>query len=59
MHAEGFAAGELKHGPIALLDEGTPVVAIATRGQTYEKMLSNIKEVKARDAFVIARNNFV
>ncbi|HIH74286.1 MAG TPA: SIS domain-containing protein, partial [Methanosarcina sp.] len=54
VHAEGFAAGELKHGPIALLDEGTPVVAIATRGQTYEKMLSNIKEVKARDAFVIA-----
>ncbi|AKB19826.1 glutamine--fructose-6-phosphate transaminase (isomerizing) [Methanosarcina sp. WWM596] len=54
VHAEGFAAGELKHGPIALLDEETPVVAIATRGQTYEKMLSNIKEVKARDAFVIA-----
>lgn len=54
VHAEGFAAGELKHGPIALLDEGTPVVAIATRGQTYEKMLSNIKEVKARDAIVIA-----
>ncbi|KKG15849.1 glutamine amidotransferase [Methanosarcina sp. 2.H.T.1A.6] len=54
VHAEGFAAGELKHGPIALLDEGTPVVAIATRGQTYEKMLSNIKEVKARDAVVIA-----
>ncbi|MCQ1535604.1 glutamine--fructose-6-phosphate transaminase (isomerizing) [Methanosarcina sp. KYL-1] len=54
VHAEGFAAGELKHGPIALLAEGTPVVAIATRGQTYEKMLSNIKEVKARDATVIA-----
>lgn len=57
VHAEGFAAGELKHGPIALLDEGTPVVAIATRGQTYEKMLSNIKEVKARDAIVIAIAN--
>ncbi|WP_410507257.1 glutamine--fructose-6-phosphate transaminase (isomerizing) [Methanosarcina hadiensis] len=57
VHAEGFAAGELKHGPIALLDEGTPVVAIATKGQTYEKMLSNIKEVKARDAFVIAVAN--
>ena len=54
VHAEGFAAGELKHGPIALLEEGSPVVAIATRGQTYEKMLSNIKEVKARDAIVIA-----
>ncbi len=57
VHAEGFAAGELKHGPIALLDEGTPVVAIATKGQTYDKMLSNIKEVKARDAFVIAVAN--
>ncbi len=54
IHAEGFAAGELKHGPIALLDEKTPVVAIATKGNTYEKMLSNIKEVKARDAVVIA-----
>lgn len=57
VHAEGFAAGELKHGPIALLDEGTPIVAIATKGQTYEKMLSNIKEVKARDAYVIAVAN--
>lgn len=57
VHAEGFAAGELKHGPIALLDEGTPVVAIATKGQTYDKMLSNIKEVKARDAYVIAIAN--
>lgn len=57
VHAEGFAAGELKHGPIALLDDGTPVVAIATKGQTYDKMLSNIKEVKARDAYVIAVAN--
>lgn len=54
LHAEGFAAGELKHGPIALLEKGTPVVTIATRGKTYEKVLSNIKEVKARDATVIA-----
>ena len=54
LHAEGFAAGELKHGPIALLEKGTPVVTIATRGQTYDKVLSNIKEVKARDATVIA-----
>jgi glutamine---fructose-6-phosphate transaminase (isomerizing) len=54
VHAEGFAAGELKHGPIALLEKETPVVTIATRGQTYEKVLSNIKEVKARDATVIA-----
>jgi glucosamine--fructose-6-phosphate aminotransferase (isomerizing) len=57
VHAEGFAAGELKHGPIALLEKGTPVVTIATRGPTYEKVLSNIKEVKARDAIVIAVAN--
>ncbi|HJH29547.1 MAG TPA: glutamine--fructose-6-phosphate transaminase (isomerizing) [Methanosarcinaceae archaeon] len=54
IHAEGYAAGELKHGPLALLTDKTPVVAIATKGHTYEKMLSNIKEVKARDAVVIA-----
>jgi glucosamine--fructose-6-phosphate aminotransferase (isomerizing) len=54
LHAEGFAAGELKHGPIALLEKGTPVVTIATKGHTYDKVLSNIKEVKARDATVIA-----
>jgi glucosamine--fructose-6-phosphate aminotransferase (isomerizing) len=57
LHAEGFAAGELKHGPIALLENGTPVVTIATKGHTYEKVLSNIKEVKARDAIVIAVAN--
>ncbi len=57
LHAEGFAAGELKHGPIALLEKGTPVVTIATKGPTYEKVLSNIKEVKARDAIVIAIAN--
>lgn len=54
IHAEGFAAGELKHGPLALITKKTPVVAIATKGMTYEKMLNNIKEVKARDAPVIA-----
>ncbi|MCM1987108.1 glutamine--fructose-6-phosphate transaminase (isomerizing) [Methanococcoides seepicolus] len=54
IHAEGFAGGELKHGPLALLDEGTPVVAIATKGHVYDKILSNIKEVKAREARVIA-----
>ena len=48
LHAEGFAGGELKHGPIALLEKDTPVVIIATKGQTYERALSNIKEVKAR-----------
>ncbi|HHV24131.1 MAG: glutamine--fructose-6-phosphate transaminase (isomerizing) [Methanosarcina sp.] len=57
LHAEGFAAGELKHGPIALLEKDTPVVIIATKGQTYERVLSNIKEVKARDATVIAIAN--
>ncbi len=54
IHAEGFPAGELKHGPIALVDEGVPVVAIAPRDETYEKVLSNIEEVKARGASVIA-----
>ncbi|NPE31168.1 glutamine--fructose-6-phosphate transaminase (isomerizing) [Methanococcoides sp. SA1] len=54
IHAEGFAGGELKHGPLALLDKGTPVVAIATKGHVYDKILSNIKEVKAREARVIA-----
>jgi glutamine---fructose-6-phosphate transaminase (isomerizing) len=54
IHAEGFAGGELKHGPLALLDKGTPVVAIATKGHVYDKILSNIKEVKAREAMVIA-----
>jgi glucosamine--fructose-6-phosphate aminotransferase (isomerizing) len=54
VHAEGYAAGELKHGPIALLDEDTPLVAIATRGSTYEKVVSNIAEVRAREAPVVA-----
>lgn len=54
IHAEGFAGGELKHGPLALLDEGTPVVAVATKGHVYDKILSNIKEIKAREAKVIA-----
>ncbi len=52
--SEGFAAGELKHGPLALLTTGVPVVAIVTKSPTYEKMTSNIKEIKARDASVIA-----
>jgi len=54
IHAEGYAAGEMKHGPIALVDSRMPVVAIAPRGETYEKMASNIEEVKARDGVVIA-----
>ncbi len=54
VHAEGYAAGELKHGPIALLDAETPLVAIATRGATYDKVVSNVAEVRAREAPVIA-----
>ena len=52
MHAEAFAAGELKHGTIALIEEGTPVLVIATQEQLFEKMLSNMQEVKARGAKV-------
>jgi glucosamine--fructose-6-phosphate aminotransferase (isomerizing) len=54
VHAEGYAAGELKHGPIALLDPETPLVAIATRGAIYEKVVSNVAEARARSAPVIA-----
>ena len=54
VHAEGYAAGELKHGPIALLDPQVPVVAIATRARTLAKTVSNVQEVNARQAPVIA-----
>ncbi|OPZ82942.1 MAG: Glutamine--fructose-6-phosphate aminotransferase (isomerizing) [bacterium ADurb.Bin429] len=54
IHAEGYAAGEMKHGPIALITPQCPTVAIAVPGGVYEKMLSNIKEVKARQGHVIA-----
>ena len=53
IHAEGYAAGELKHGPFALLGEGTPIIAVVARDSTYEAMLSSIKEVKARGSTVI------
>ena len=53
-HAEGYPAGEMKHGPIALIESGTPVVALAPCGPTLASMASNIQEVKARDGFVIA-----
>jgi glucosamine--fructose-6-phosphate aminotransferase (isomerizing) len=52
--SEGYAAGELKHGPLALITTNIPVIAIATQCATYHKMVSNIKEIKARDASVIA-----
>jgi glucosamine--fructose-6-phosphate aminotransferase (isomerizing) len=54
IHAEGYPAGEMKHGPIALIDETMPVVAIAVRDGLRDKMLSNIEQVKARDGIVIA-----
>ncbi len=53
IHAEAYAAGELKHGTLALIVDSVPVIAIATQKSVYEKTLSNIKEVKARDAVVI------
>ena len=54
VHAEGYAAGELKHGPIALLDPETPLLAIATAGSVYEKVVSNVAEARARSAPIIA-----
>ena len=54
IHAEGYPAAEMKHGPIALIDENMPVVVIATKNETYEKVVSNIQEVKARKGIVIA-----
>jgi glucosamine--fructose-6-phosphate aminotransferase (isomerizing) len=54
IHAEGYPAGEMKHGPIALIDENMPVVVLMTKGRTYEKVVSNLEEVRARDARVIA-----
>ena len=53
IHAEGFPAGEMKHGPIALLDYKVPVISIATEGIVFEKVLSNAQEAKARDACLI------
>lgn len=54
IHSEAYAAGELKHGTISLIEEGTLVVAIATQDPLYEKLVSNVKEVKARGAYVVA-----
>src|SRR5829696_207895 len=54
MHAEGYAAGELKHGPISLLDAECPLVAVATRSRIYDKLISNVMEGRARDARIIA-----
>jgi glucosamine--fructose-6-phosphate aminotransferase (isomerizing) len=57
IHAEGYAAGEMKHGPIALLDSKVPVIGIVTEGRVREKMLSNLAEAKAREARIIAVAN--
>lgn len=54
IHAEGYAAGEMKHGPIALIDETMPVVVVLQEGPLYEKMLSNVQEVKARGGQILA-----
>lgn len=54
VHAEAFAAGELKHGTIALVEDGTPIISIATQQNMFEKMVSNMEEVRARGAYVIA-----
>ena len=54
IHAEGMPAAEMKHGPIALIDDGMPVVFVATRNSQYEKVMSNIEEVRSRGGHVIA-----
>jgi len=58
IHAEGYPAGEMKHGPIALIDKDTPVVVIATKGALLQKVFSNLEEVKSRQAKVIALTNY-
>ena len=54
IHAEGYPAGEMKHGPIALIDEQVPTVALVPQGPSYEKTLSNVQEVRARGGRIIA-----
>ena len=54
IHAEGYPAGEMKHGPIALIDREMPVVVLATKDEVYDKVVSNIEEVKAREGRLIA-----
>ena len=54
LHAEAYAAGEMKHGPIALIDENFPVIAIATKSAVYDKVVSNLQESRARGARIIA-----
>ncbi|MBM3284885.1 MAG: SIS domain-containing protein, partial [Candidatus Aminicenantes bacterium] len=54
VHAEGYAGGEMKHGPIALIDEKMPTLAVVPRDRAYEKMLGNISEIKTRQGYVLA-----
>jgi glucosamine--fructose-6-phosphate aminotransferase (isomerizing) len=54
LHAEGYAGGEMKHGPIALIDEDMPTLAVVPKDRAYEKMLSNISEIKARSGHILA-----
>jgi glucosamine--fructose-6-phosphate aminotransferase (isomerizing) len=54
VHAEGYAAGEMKHGPIALLDAAVPVIVLAPQDASYEKTMSNLQEARAREAKIIA-----
>ena len=54
LHAEAYPAGEMKHGPIALIDEGFPVIAVATKSPVYDKLVSNLQEAKARGAMIVA-----
>ena len=54
LHAEAYAAGEMKHGPIALIDEGFPVIVVATKSPVYDKIVSNMQESRARGATLIA-----
>jgi glucosamine--fructose-6-phosphate aminotransferase (isomerizing) len=57
IHAEGYPAGEMKHGPISLIDKDFPTVAIAPDDQTLDKMLSNMQEIKARDGKILSVTN--
>src|SRR3989304_4205404 len=54
LHAEAYPTGEMKHGPIALIDRELPVIALATPSPTYDKTVSNLQEVRARDGWVVA-----
>ena len=60
IHSESYAAGELKHGTISLISDGTPVIAVATQSELFDKTISNIKEVKARGAkvIIVCRENY-